>query len=130
MKNYNIDEKHLETFRNNFAKKIENLVMSNEFKFTTDFQKHLIEVVINEIIKTDFELFMNYSKKFNEGVPNYRNGSHSRKLVTLCGEVDVNIPHDRAYAFFPECIEKKKEELLILVRLFKKCSQWDYQIKK
>ena len=107
MYNYSIDNVFLKELRDNLSEKIPKILMGGNI-LERETQKELIELMINQVIKLNFNMFMGYEKYSRDEKDNYRNGSYSRKLMTPSGEMEIKVPVDRKGTFYPECLTKCK----------------------
>lgn len=75
-----------------------------------EFRKEFIELFMNALIKSEFEMFLGYKKYERTDLEktNYRNGNHKKKFKTKDGEIELTIPHDRNRDFYPSSVPKHK----------------------
>lgn len=75
-----------------------------------EFRKEFIELFMNALIKSEFEMFLGYKKYERTDLEktNYRNGSHKKSFKTRDGEIELTIPHDRNGGFYPISVPKHK----------------------
>ena len=112
MYNYNIDEKYLNDLSNKLSETLFSLKDEGKNMFSTSVMSKLVEVMVNAVIRIDFDMFMGYKRyEHRNGLElekNYRNGGTTRLLKTTYGHIKIKIPRERSCMYYPNCIQKYK----------------------
>lgn len=74
--------------------------------------KDLLANTIGKMLQAELDEFLGYPKYKRSDNPNYRNGSYSKTVNTLYGQIDVEIPRDRLSMFDPKLIPKGEKTLI------------------
>lgn len=71
-----------------------------------------LESAINQLLKTELTIFLDYERYdpvgYNSG--NSRNGSYTRKIKTIYGEINVIVPRDRNGEFIQQTVPPYKRQ--------------------
>ena len=72
-----------------------------------EFFRQQLEIAINNLLKSELTVFLNYEKWEYKGYGsgNSRNGYYHRNLKTRFGELELQIPRDRAGQFKQETVK-------------------------
>lgn len=114
MINITQDSNNLELVKQNMLEAFEDFLKSRDSialdllaKSSTE-RNQIVEVFLNALIKTEFEMFMGYKKyeRTNLEKTNYRNGTHKKSFKTSNGEMTIIVPEDRNSEFDPVTVPK------------------------
>ena len=92
-----------------------------------EFFRQQLEIAINNLLKSELTVFLNYEKWEYKGYGsgNSRNGYYHRNLKTRFGELELQIPRDRAGQFKQETVKvyaRNTDNLEdMVITLYKKC---------
>lgn len=93
---------------------IQGLIQEYEIETAEDIQdalKDLLSGTIQDMLESEMNEHLGYSKYERSTEPNYRNGKKSKTVRSKYGEFEVNVPQDRQSTFEPVIVPKRKKDI-------------------
>lgn len=93
---------------------IQGLIKEYEIETAEDIQdalKDLLSGTIQDMLESEMNEHLGYSKYERSKEPNYRNGRKSKTVRSKYGEFEVDVPQDRQSTFEPAVVPKRKKDI-------------------
>ena len=93
---------------------IANLLSEYDIKSANDIQealKDLLGGTIKEMMETEMDCHLGYSKSERSDKADYRNGYKSKTISGNFGELEISVPQDRQSSFEPQIVKKRQKDI-------------------
>ncbi len=93
---------------------IANLLSEYDIKTSNDIQealKDLLGGTIKEMMETEMDEHLGYSKSERSDNTDYRNGYKTKTISGNFGEVEISVPQDRKSTFEPHVVKKRQKDI-------------------
>lgn len=93
---------------------IANLLSEYDIKSANDIQealKDLLGGTIKEMMETEMDSHLGYSKSERSDKSDYRNGYKSKTISGNFGELEISVPQDRQSSFEPQIVKKRQKDI-------------------
>ena len=93
---------------------IANLLSEYDIKSANDIQealKDLLGSTIKEMMETEMDCHLGYSKSERSDKADYRNGYKSKTISGNFGELEISVPQDRQSSFEPQIVKKRQKDI-------------------
>lgn len=93
---------------------IANLLSEYDIKSANDIQealKDLLGGTIKEMMETEMDSHLGYSKSERSDKADYRNGYKSKTISGNFGELEISVPQDRQSSFEPQIVKKRQKDI-------------------
>ena len=93
---------------------IANLLSEYDIKSANDIQealKDLLGGTIKEMMETEMDAHLGYSKSERSDNKDYRNGYKNKTISGNFGELEISVPQDRQSSFEPQIVKKRQKDI-------------------
>ena len=93
---------------------IANLLSEYDIKSANDIQealKDLLGGTIKEMMETEMDSHLGYSKSERSDNKDYRNGYKNKTISGNFGELEISVPQDRESSFEPQIVKKRQKDI-------------------
>ena len=93
---------------------IANLLSEYDIKSANDIQealKDLLGGTIKEMMESEMDAHLGYSKSERSDNADFRNGYKSKKISGNFGELEISVPQDRQSSFSPQIVKKRQKDI-------------------
>ena len=93
---------------------IANLLSEYDIKSANDIQealKDLLGGTIKEMMETEMDAHLCYSKSERSDNKDYRNGYKNKTISGNFGELEISVPQDRQSSFEPQIVKKRQKDI-------------------
>ena len=93
---------------------IANLLSEYDIKSANDIQealKDLLGGTIKEMMETEMDSHLGYSKSERSDNKDYRNGYKNKTISGNFGELEISVPQDRQSSFEPQIVKKRQKDI-------------------